>query len=212
MKALSFVRTGLFISMCALVLSPPLLKAQTETTGFSHAFYSQPQPDQATWWQVQAARRDDNTDHTSADLSKWATRSATLEMEDFQFNIPKEAHIDGIEVVVIRRSQGNGSVGDHEIYLVRNGRKVGENLATTSAWDKEWTAAFYGGPDQLLGGNWSPVLLNSSHFGINLSVRHIEGNSQAQIDEVNITIHYSLSNDAFPASALKKRVCIPGPF
>lgn len=212
MKTISVVRLTLIYALFSIVSFPPSLLAQAEISACPQHIFSPPSLEGGVWRQPEAARCDDNTWNSAVSLSPQAEVSDVLHFEDFQLDIPQEAQIKGIEVVVIRRIQGSGTVKDHTISLIRNGRQVGNNLATAPVWDQEWTAAFYGGKDQLWGSAWSPALLNNPHFGIGIAASQVAGTTEAEIDEVNITVHYALPDAAFPASALSKRVCIPGPY
>ncbi|WP_165352482.1 hypothetical protein, partial [Flavobacterium anhuiense] len=127
-----------------------------------------------------------------------ATRS--LQGTDFDFNIPTNAAITGIQVTIGRYSSTASStvnVKDNVVSLIKAGNVIGENKGITgSNWSTSSTsAANYGGSSDLWNTTWTPADINNSNFGIALSAsitRTSSNDITAYVDYMQITVNYTI--------------------
>jgi hypothetical protein len=140
----------------------------------------------------------DDTNYASATLTGSVLSSGYLEGTHYGFAIPADAVIDGIVVTIGRHESGTRpdylDVRDSTVKLLKAGELVGTNKAATGT---EWptaaaTAAIYGTTADLWGATWTPAEINSSNFGVALSV--ISGvNRIAYVDYMQISVTYTVT-------------------
>ncbi|MFC4476639.1 gliding motility-associated C-terminal domain-containing protein [Flavobacterium chungangensis] len=126
------------------------------------------------------------------------TRS--LQGTDFDFNIPSNATITGIQVTIGRYSSTASStvnVKDNVVSLIKAGTVIGENKSITgSNWPISSTsAANYGGSSDLWNTTWTPADINNANFGIALSAsitRTSNNDITAYVDYMQITVNYTI--------------------
>lgn len=124
--------------------------------------------------------------------------SQYLKLSGYGFSIPTGATINGI-TVDIRRYRSGGDVGhviyDVEVKLLKNNIVSGNNKAdTTTNWPMSLATKTYGGSTDLWGTTWTPSDINSSNFGIVLSVQinvYPKYYETALVDYINIKIDYT---------------------
>ena len=184
-----------FILLGILLACPPASAfAQAKSQGpFCGKIYSSDASNNGAlyWVNAAGARCDEDATRAATDRIRQGQHSQYLRISDFGFDIPRDARISGIEVVVIRRSDHQGSLRDKSVRLVRNGVVTGSNKAVPEMWDSEWTAVYYGSETDKWGGNWTPYELNRRDFGIVLDVTFAADEGQPQVDEVVVTVHYT---------------------
>jgi hypothetical protein len=120
-----------------------------------------------------------------------------LVVEDFGFEVPDDARIDGIEVEVSRAASNADSVVDDEITLFFD-EPIGEPRAYTDVpWPAAVSSVTYGGPLELWGAALTAEQVNSPSFGAAVSVRYLgeAGGARAYLDHVQITVYYSMGCD-----------------
>lgn len=121
-----------------------------------------------------------------------------LKGTNYNFHIPSNAIIDGIEVKIRCVSSGTETpyLRDNVVKLVKYGDIVGENKAIT---DTDWPINYmgirtYGGDDDLWGENWTPAEINDLDFGVVLSA--INPNTAftryATVDYMQIKVYYTI--------------------
>lgn len=119
---------------------------------------------------------------------------------DFDFNVPSDADILGIEVEIEARKSGSGNcrVGvelspraDNNTQWTSTGFTVpaSSNLTTT---DTDYTI---GGPTELWGRTWSESEVESANFGIRLSRTNVSGTCTVEVDRIRIRVHYQTYSD-----------------
>jgi hypothetical protein len=116
---------------------------------------------------------------------------------NYGFNIPAEATITGITVVINRFANNTPSlISDNAVYLVFNNTYTGDNKAVTSTtWPNILGTAVYGGPTDLWGATWTPAQINDPGFGAALSVlKESNGNRTALVDTIQITVDYAFGS------------------
>ncbi len=136
-----------------------------------------------------------------------------LQLTGFDFNVPSDAVITGVELkmrrMVDRPSLGLlegvlgpvldalvGSMKDHVIMLVKDGEPMGDNMASSSAWSRDaWETETYGGLTNLWGALLTPDDVNDPDFGVVISAQYGSGLSLGVlpsffIDHVELVVHY----------------------
>lgn len=139
----------------------------------------------------------DDTNYASANLSGSILTSGYLEGVNYGFAIPSNATITGIVVTIGRHESGRSSsfdVRDSTVRLLKDGVMTGSNKAATGT---EWpttppVAASYGTPVDLWGTTWTPEEINSSNFGVALSVI-TNVNRIAYVDYMQISVTYTVT-------------------
>ncbi len=144
------------------------------------------------WFAAAEAKCDDNDSKAYSVPLHQGQFTQTLRIKDFGFEIPNNAVIEGLEVVVIRRSDLNGGMMDKKAQLIQNNREVGKNLRTQEAWNNEWAAVYYGGASETWGLTLTPEDINNANFGFAFQAENAGKTTRPEIDEVLVTVHYSL--------------------
>lgn len=121
-----------------------------------------------------------------------------LTASDFQFAIPPNAIIKGIQVDIQRLSGGINllaKISDKSVRVMKGGTFVGADKASNSFWPI-FNSAYqsYGGPTDLWGTTWTPADINAPGFGAAISA-DLTGLLMlvptANIDHIRITVNYS---------------------
>jgi hypothetical protein len=127
--------------------------------------------------------------------------SGLLQATAFNFGVPSGATVLGITAVWVRKSWSlpglyTGLV-DSNVSLLKAGSAVGSNHASGGGWISSFQSISYGGPSDLWGASWSPSDINSSGFGIQLSVNNPGGplvqKGVADVDFVSLSVTYTLA-------------------
>ena len=126
--------------------------------------------------------------------------SEAITFTDFNFSIPSSSIIFGI-VVEIERSASDlsgqgGDIEDNNVQLTADGLNfIGDNKALGTKWPKATDAIeTYGGTADDWAAGLTPAMVNSSSFGVGISVIKKKNKQRsARIDAVTITVHYSVS-------------------
>jgi hypothetical protein len=112
----------------------------------------------------------------------------------FQLEIPNEAQIQGIEVIVRRAADFPDSAADDGIHLIKAGSVGGLDRSRPEKWAAgAFQEVTYGGPTDLWGENWTVADLIAPEFGVAMSVKYTQsaGNARAYVDLVTVRVHYS---------------------
>lgn len=115
--------------------------------------------------------------------------------------LPRNATITGIQVSVTRyQSAGSGAIADYSVRLMKNGRLVGQDKASSSAWPGSATATTYGGAGDLWGLRLNPSDLQAQDFGFSIMVQNTSGLSSAtaRINSISLTVYYVNGYDSAP--------------
>jgi len=155
-----------------------------------------------------------NPEYITADDANYATAalpgyvsynyvSELLQGTGCGFTIPDGVTIRGIEVKIMRRSSSNNqntwSVKDASLYLLKEGTVAGSDRADlNTCWPEGMTEASYGSSSDLWGTTWSAEDINSSGFGVSLSVtQNGAGARIAYVDYISITVTYTPAGPDF---------------
>ncbi|MFN8291574.1 MAG: T9SS type A sorting domain-containing protein [Chitinophagaceae bacterium] len=144
------------------------------------------------------AQVSDNARSSAASLIAILTGNTYyLEAKNFGFTIPSYSSICGISVEIESRATGlllTAAVRDNEVKIIKNGTITGNNKALPGDWTSTDTYKSYGGASDLWGTTLTPADVNSSGFGIAISVRIIAlvaALPSAEIDHIRMKIDYN---------------------
>ena len=113
-----------------------------------------------------------------------------LKATAFGFAIPSGATIDGIQLGVLRAS--DGPVTDNAVRLVKAGTVQSTDRSASDPWPASgWIT--YGGPTDLWGGTWAYSDINNSGFGAALSAVPVF-ETTAKVDFMQLTVYYTLAS------------------
>lgn len=126
-----------------------------------------------------------------------------LKATNFGFNVPLDATINGILVEVQQQTTLLAAMVDSSVKIVQGGTILGSEKANSGNWPLLEAYQTYGGTTDLWGLLWSPSDINSSGFGIALSVSSLLA-ATADIDYIRATVYWTGSNR--PGSAFGHEV------
>ena len=131
--------------------------------------------------------------------------SKDLDCTNFGFSIPAGSTINGIEVHIERYGT---DITDISINLLNGDGAGGESQdrSTGASWSSTDTVDSFGGSTDTWGETWSVSDVNSSNFGVRIQCQDNSGGfpptvGSAQIDHVEITVHYTASGPNFEVKA-----------
>lgn len=144
----------------------------------------------AAWADVNNAKVSDNIYATTGTID--AATSHYLKATNFGFSIPVGATIDGILVEIERHMDGS-DITDSRVSIVKSDGVVGTtNKASAVGWVTTLNTYYsYGTASDLWGETWSPADINDADFGVVLSVSSVINFSDAFVDHIRITVHYT---------------------
>lgn len=114
-----------------------------------------------------------------------------LDVQNFGFNIPVGATINGM-VVSIERKSTSGTVTDATLQMLNaSGVAGGDNKALTStAWPTSDALASYGGPSDSWSISPTVAMVNDADFGVRLSITGSLADV-ASVDHVSMKVYYT---------------------
>jgi hypothetical protein len=132
---------------------------------------------------------DDSRSSTTLDNSEV---SNYLKGTDYDFAIPTNATILGIQVTIGRRASQDYRIFDNQVKLVKNNTITGDNKAeSTIPWPTTEADYSYGGASDLWGTTWTPADINNINFGAVVAVTcSRSSNVQAAVDYITISVTY----------------------
>jgi cysteine-rich repeat protein len=118
-----------------------------------------------------------------------------LKGTNFGFSLPAGAVIIGISATVERTSAA-GTVFDASVRIVKGGTVTGSEHANppSSFWPDMDAVAPYGSTSDLWGTAWTGTDINASGFGLAISAE--DSFDTAAVDQVTLTVTYSLCGDS----------------
>ena len=123
---------------------------------------------------------------------------------NYNFGIPADAYVVGVDIRIFRRrtTVGSATAKDYHIGL-RNGSlsshgRIGSNMAKSSIWETSFTVSDYGGSKNLCGANLTPAIVNNTNFGVVLQAVGASASVYAgvSIGAMQLRIHYALIPDS----------------
>lgn len=142
-----------------------------------------------------------NDSNATASVSNFGSSTITtqnLNATNFQFAIPANATIVGIEATIGRYTgllALGGYTRDVTVRLLKGGAVTGTNKAVVGVdWPTAETPAVYGGPSDMWGTTWTPAQINANNFGLTLvaTVQVQTGITAATVDYMTLTVSYTL--------------------
>ncbi|QQS22956.1 DUF2341 domain-containing protein [bacterium] len=190
-KYLTFVGVFVFVGLLAFGSLAGKASADTQgpystTNGYTNIVGC---GDNGDWSDINQASGSDDAYASSSLKSDWC--SYFLYLDGFGFNIPAGATIDGIEVGIERRAEFAGDLVEQYVSMLDAGSPVGSNYADSNYWQDYDDTVYYGSSSDLWGNSWSPGMINDTGFGIILYALAGTEGSDAFIDDVFITVHYT---------------------
>ena len=116
--------------------------------------------------------------HLHADISLPANGTSDIVFaSDYEFAVPNNARVDGIEAVIIR---SGGGITDKYVIVVANGAQLSNKGLNTARSDGYFTVATYGGASDKWGSNnITPAIINDPNgMGLELIVKNPNSSSR----------------------------------
>jgi hypothetical protein len=113
----------------------------------------------------------------------------------FQLEIPTNARILGIEVILRRAADFPESAADNGIRLIKAGIVGGADRSRSEQWGTgSFQEVTYGGSTDLWGQDWTVADLIAPEFGLAMSVKYTQsaGNARSYVDLVTVRVHYGV--------------------
>lgn len=108
--------------------------------------------------------------------------------------IPVGATINGIQIdIEKRKTAGLGNAKDNSLRLIKGGALVGDDKASALAYGGSDAVASYGGAADLWGTTWTRAQVVAADFGVGLSCKAEAGTATAGIDDIIVTVTYTLA-------------------
>lgn len=148
--------------------------------------------DGGQWFEVNEVKTDNDFGAyvtSKDDYSDW------IRCSNYSFSVPSGATIDGIEVRIKRKeSEGStGSIYDDSLRLWNGSSVVGDDKASGTPYPSSFTTATYGSSTDDWNASLSVATINSSGFGVQLSVYADGPFPAAEVDVIEMKIHYTES-------------------
>ena len=151
-----------------------------------------------SWSNPDNAKVDDGAFATVTQVADY--NSHYLKATNFGFAIPAGATINGILMEYDRKanvSGGGNFANDYVIKIVKsdgtfssalgaNGISINTLLPSTQAYNS------YGGSSNLWAETWTPSDINSSNFGVGITITTNGGNVTVSVDHIRITVYYTV--------------------
>ena len=138
-----------------------------------------------------------------------------LQSSSYGFNIPTNATITGITVVINRDNSGSGAINDNVVKLVNStGTITGTNFAGGAAqnWaEPNLATATYGSSTNLWGATWTPAIINSPNFGVVVSAVSGSGSQRTlNVDYIQVNVSYTVPSSLAVTVTTNPTVSITG--
>jgi len=143
-----------------------------------------------------ATLNSDNNEYAKYTIPSAGGPTTPLIVQDFGFDIPANATINGIEVQVQHRATTLATAKDSTVQLLDEASNaVGDNIADTNYWGTTDENITYGGSVDKVGWtNPTPAKINNSNFGLSISVSNEPAGAPANedifIDYIKITVYW----------------------
>lgn len=119
--------------------------------------------------------------------------SSTLYFSDFDFALPADALIQGIQINLVKTASGNNELTDQNLQLYFNDEPIGENKARPEFWALIPFQTMYGGPTDLWGESITREMVLDSTFGFIIRLNPAAGSCEnAFIDLATLRVTYTL--------------------
>ncbi len=151
----------------------------------------------SAWNSVAAATGSNAATYAFAEIDNH-DYSDHLRLTNYGFNIPSNATITGISVVV-NTTGSSSNRSNPGVYLSKNGTaSVGTPPASSSNWNSGTVTVGTG--SQLWGSTWTPAEINSSSFGTILNVESSQSGGEFRVASAQILVSYTVPVASAPTS------------
>jgi hypothetical protein len=132
-----------------------------------------------------------------------------LRADQFAFDIPAIATIDGIVCSVERKASAASAIRDYAVQMLKNGSvPVGSSDKKDLAvyWSITEGTVSYGSPTDLWNATWTPSDINNSTTGFTIRCDYIPGYSSAtaSVDAMSMTVHYTVDGIKFGSTSISR--------
>jgi len=126
---------------------------------------------------------------TEGEVTEW------LVANDFGFELPPAAVVQGVSVTIKRRGSYGQNLIDNGVRLVSTAGIGTTDRSLPGGWTNSSDVVSYGGADDTWGATWTPAMINSPDFGVAFSARYnaVSGNSWAYVDHITVAVDYTVS-------------------
>ncbi|MCC7302433.1 MAG: T9SS type A sorting domain-containing protein [Bacteroidia bacterium] len=191
------------LSVLLLALSPLFCSAQQTVVALPDSTYTHPPAScticaGAMWTDENKVQLFDNQ-YAETELMPFlfcfqsmCYRSRYMAANRFEFSIPANASITGIEVRLSGFASHSLAVYDSTIRLTKNYAMVGANTPDSAAWDLQDENRVYGVGLGLWGETWTPAEINDPGFGVFFKVfNRSDSMPLFKLDVVSVSVHYT---------------------
>jgi len=197
------IKSRMTISLIMVLFSIKFMQAQSQgpnnpakATELQYACLSCPGSDWMTWLNVEQ----NDTSFATCNMMQHGfcfqnscSYSRTLEASKYQFSIPGNATIKGIEVFMMKEAGAANSITDTVVHLMFGGDTMGNNNPLPGLWSINDSMYIYGGDTNLWGTSWTSAMINDSSFGVAFRALNMSNvQAEALINWIGIQVFYSL--------------------
>lgn len=130
-----------------------------------------------------------------------------LRADQFAFDIPAVATIDGIVCSVERKASSASSIRDYAVQMLKNGSVPGgsdDKKNTAVYWSTTEGTVSYGSPTDLWNATWTPTDINNSTTGFAIRCDYIPAYSSATayVDTMSMTVYYTVAGFKFGSTSV----------
>lgn len=146
------------------------------------------------------ADRLNSTDNVTTSFNTTGTSlSRYLKGLNFGFDVPDNATITGIELIInrIRTAGTTGEIEDDTIRLVKGGTVVGDDLSQGDDWKTGAVNRFFGSSTEMWGTTWTPADVNATNFGAVMSAKGTTAGTDrtGNVDNYSINVYYTMPSE-----------------
>jgi fibro-slime domain-containing protein/LPXTG-motif cell wall-anchored protein len=196
------------VAVVISIMAPVLTLAPQTVYADSEGYYSADDSASVAFtgtdhvWSHPERAETDNGSYATTTITNSSNTSEYLKVYDFDFTIPSNATINGIEVEIERHEacaeqSCTSHIRDYRVRLIKAGTIGSTDYAkTTTNWGSSDSDAVYGGSGDLWGTTWSASDINHHDTGVVLSVtRTTGGDRTAYVDYIKMKVYYTPCTD-----------------
>lgn len=145
----------------------------------------------------------------TVDLTSSATIGDYLRADQFGFDIPAMATIDGIVCSIQRKASAGSTIRDYSVVLLKNGTVPGgsdDKKDSVTYWGTLNSYANYGSAADLWNTTWTPADINSSTSGFAVRPLYVPayGGATAYVDHMKMTVYYTVDGFKFGSTSVSR--------
>lgn len=147
------------------------------------------------WSNLSNLSSNDNA-YATVQLSSNGDNTDYLHLTNFNFNIPTNATILGVRVLVRRFSSNSSSANnifDQTAQLIVGGSRAGDNKANLTKWGSTEEQIIYGSSTDNWGQALTPAIINNTNFGFAFRLTTNTSARIASVDEVIVEVNYIIA-------------------